>query len=383
MPYRILFTPEDISGESDGALVSSVTLSAGGTMTGSGSTRPTCKTNILNGYRVLRFTALDQVLSNTTVIVPKCFVAVAVAKLTTISGTYQRILTSQPDGYFFHGAISGNYATLWGDDGTTWNDLTANSPNTGMAAWGIWSCISDGTSGTPFANGTAMTAKDGDNEAFSAGFKMGALTGTQGWIGDIAAYALCAGANRSLHDTLVGAFAHKFALTALLPSDHPYKSTDPGLPATTFAFDGGDNRSALSRSTGAPWVSAHRISLPSEQSNSMGMGWGRDDSEGNDAPSLKAARYGRFRVRLAVRAGDRELNVQVKQPQAGAVRPYVKVLANAAIGLASAQTATADATTGWQALTIPFTATANGGVVVELWNADPGLPCWWDNLNLS
>lgn len=109
---------------------------------------------------------------------------------------------------------------------------------------------------------------------------------------------------------------------------------------------------------------------------------GRDDTEGNPAPCLKVARYGSFSFRLACATGDRELTVQVKQPDSSAVRPYMTVRANASIGVAAA-TATADASTGWQNLTLNFTATGDGGVWVELWNADPGKPCWFDNLSLT
>ncbi len=113
------------------------------------------------------------------------------------------------------------------------------------------------------------------------------------------------------------------------------------------------------------------------------MGSGRDDAEGNPAPSLKLGRYGFHRFRLAVETGARQVSVQVKQPTAAAERPYLRVRANPDIGIASAQTATADAGTGWQTLTVSFTATADGGIVVEIWNADLGSPCWFDNLSIT
>lgn len=118
----------------------------------------------------------------------------------------------------------------------------------------------------------------------------------------------------------------------------------------------------------------------------MQQGSGRDDTVGNPVPSYKQARYGIVcdpGFRLTVRTGARQVSVQVRQPEASAERPFLRVKANPDIGLSADVTATATSATGWQTITASFTATSDGGVWVELWNADPGLPCWFDGLSIT
>lgn len=92
--------------------------------------------------------------------------------------------------------------------------------------------------------------------------------------------------------------------------------------------------------------------------------------------------YGEFPFRLAVKAGARTVSVDVRQPQATAIRPRLRVRANPSIGLMSDLEAVAGASTDWQTLSVSFTATANGGVRVELVNEDGANPCWFDNLRI-
>jgi hypothetical protein len=93
--------------------------------------------------------------------------------------------------------------------------------------------------------------------------------------------------------------------------------------------------------------------------------------------------YGEFPFRLAVKAGARTVSVDVLQPVASAMRPKLVVKANPAIGLTSDQTATAGAGTGWQTLSVAFTATANGGVRVLLVNEGTQYPAWFDNVKVT
>jgi hypothetical protein len=107
-----------------------------------------------------------------------------------------------------------------------------------------------------------------------------------------------------------------------------------------------------------------------------------DATVGNPAPSLKL-KAGRWPVRLAVKSGARTVKVDLRQPDATAARPVLRVKANPDIGLAADVSATAGAATNWQTVTLNFTATADGGVRVELENPDPEKPCWFDNLVLT
>jgi hypothetical protein len=109
---------------------------------------------------------------------------------------------------------------------------------------------------------------------------------------------------------------------------------------------------------------------------------GKDSQIGNPAPSLKLS-LGRYQFRIAVKSGARTVKVDVRQPDAAAARPVLRVKANPDIGLAADVSATASAATDWQTVTLNFTATADGGVRVELENPDPGKPCWFDNLVLT
>lgn len=108
-----------------------------------------------------------------------------------------------------------------------------------------------------------------------------------------------------------------------------------------------------------------------------------DGSVGNPAPSLLCLAVRGFPFRLAVKAGARTVSVDVLQPQASAIRPRLRVRANPAIGLTSDLEAVAGPATGWQTVSASFTATANGGVRVELVNTDAAWPCWFDNVRVT
>jgi hypothetical protein len=113
--------------------------------------------------------------------------------------------------------------------------------------------------------------------------------------------------------------------------------------------------------------------------------WARgalDSGAGNPAPSLKL-NAGYWPVRLAVKSGARTVKVDVRQPDSAAARPVLRVKANPAIGLAADVTATAGSGTDWQTVQAAFTATADGGAVIELENPDPEKPCWFDNVVLT
>lgn len=110
------------------------------------------------------------------------------------------------------------------------------------------------------------------------------------------------------------------------------------------------------------------------------FGAGIDNSIGNPAPSYKISGIGKLHFRLGVAAGVRQISVSVLQPTATAVRAFVQVLPNPAIGVNVAVVTSASASTNWQQVVVTFTATANGAVVLELWNNDAGSPCWFDNV---
>ncbi|MCZ7641381.1 MAG: hypothetical protein M5U12_38165 [Verrucomicrobia bacterium] len=110
---------------------------------------------------------------------------------------------------------------------------------------------------------------------------------------------------------------------------------------------------------------------------------GREDVVGVELPSLRIGIYGFFSFRLAVKVGSRRVRAQVLQPRADAQRPFMRVRHNPAVGLANDVTATAGGATDWQELSLTFTTTAKGAIVLELWNADHAWPCWFDTVLLE
>lgn len=117
-------------------------------------------------------------------------------------------------------------------------------------------------------------------------------------------------------------------------------------------------------------------------------GSGRDDTEGRTSPpSFRMSNGGSLRFRLAVTAaGLRSISVWAKQPDATLPRPVLWVLRNDAVGLLADLTTTASAGAGWVQLgPVTFTATATGGVVVELNSYSIGhvAECYWDDLAIT
>lgn len=105
--------------------------------------------------------------------------------------------------------------------------------------------------------------------------------------------------------------------------------------------------------------------------------------EGVPAPCLRLERGARFRIRLAVKQGARNISAKTKQPNAAAARPVLRVLQNLAIGLPGHVEAGAGAGVDWQDVTLAFTAATDGGVVVELENPDTQNACWWDEIRVT
>lgn len=93
-------------------------------------------------------------------------------------------------------------------------------------------------------------------------------------------------------------------------------------------------------------------------------------TEGNPAvPSISIGEPGFWRFRWGVKTGVRTIRIDVKQVVNTNPRPTIVVKANAAIGVATDQTATAASSTGWTTIgPITITATADGVLWVELHN---------------
>jgi len=100
----------------------------------------------------------------------------------------------------------------------------------------------------------------------------------------------------------------------------------------------------------------------------LSFGAGRSDTEGNPAiPSLLLRYPSTFKFRWAVRAGTHAIRVNVKQAVNVSPRPQLIVRANATIGVASDQSASAASSTGWVVVgPITVSPTSDGVLHVEL-----------------
>lgn len=119
----------------------------------------------------------------------------------------------------------------------------------------------------------------------------------------------------------------------------------------------------------------------------LALNAGRDNAEGTSTqPSLYLPQGGLIRLRIPVAAGSRAVTVKARQPSGLLPRPTARLLPNAAIGLNAEVSATAPAGPGWVSIgPLTFTATANGGVFVELfapWSGGES-GCWFDALTVA
>ena len=113
----------------------------------------------------------------------------------------------------------------------------------------------------------------------------------------------------------------------------------------------------------------------------------RDDVEGDEAPpSLRLDYNAAYRFRWGVKAGARTIKCKTKFAKNEAPRPSIVIKANPAVGLLADVEGFAPSGTGWQQISpIGFTATADGGVEVELRNntLTSNNPCWFDTIETT
>jgi hypothetical protein len=153
----------------------------------------------------------------------------AVFNLTTITSDFQRLICGSTDLKFFIGVTgtSGNLATFAGN--SSWNDVNANSPSYSMLNnYVLLSLTNDGTTMTPYANGTAQSTKNGSTSTFSnfnIGYHNSMAQYFNGNMAEIIIY------NQYLIDSerqkIEGYLAWKWGLQSNLPSNHTYKIIAP------------------------------------------------------------------------------------------------------------------------------------------------------------
>jgi hypothetical protein len=105
-----------------------------------------------------------------------------------------------------------------------------NQPETTALFSSTWSWSSPSTTINPYLNGTLGTSQTTSTEAnTSSGFRVGcSRTATSFYNGAIAEIIFVSGVDSTTTRQLIeGYLAHKWGLSANLPSDHPYKSSAP------------------------------------------------------------------------------------------------------------------------------------------------------------
>jgi hypothetical protein len=112
-----------------------------------------------------------------------------VCRATTSSATYQRVYNGGNDGYLFFGALANNIATFWGTLSSGWIDTNVNSPSiTILNTLRIISAINNGSTGTPYYDGTAMSTKTTTNSFAYTGYELNSYSNgilSQPLIGEV------------------------------------------------------------------------------------------------------------------------------------------------------------------------------------------------------
>jgi hypothetical protein len=105
---------------------------------------------------------------------------IVVCRATTSSATYQRVYHggANSDFYVFIGAFQNSIATFWGSGPNTWFDTNPNSPSTTILnTLRIISAVNNGSTATPYYDGTAMSTKATTNSAAYTGYELNTYSG--------------------------------------------------------------------------------------------------------------------------------------------------------------------------------------------------------------
>jgi len=100
---------------------------------------------------------------------------IVVCRVTTSSATYQRVYNggANSDYRVFIGGRANNIATFWGSGPSVWFDTSANSPSTTLLnTLRIISAVNNGTTATPYYDGTSMSTKTTTNSAAYTGYEL-------------------------------------------------------------------------------------------------------------------------------------------------------------------------------------------------------------------
>ena len=123
------------------------------------------------------------------------------------------------------GQLNGSFSSFYGNN-SSWADISANSPNRTSTSASIFGIVANGAGiATPYHNGTAQSNKNCTMAGTTTGFSIGSVAGNNFWDGPIAEIVVAPTAlSTADRQKIEGYLAHKWGLTANLPSGHPYKT---------------------------------------------------------------------------------------------------------------------------------------------------------------
>ena len=170
--------------------------------------------------------------SNSYVSIPAGYTILAVASLCSAPTTYGRLVNvGKGDGIGFLGTYqtTSAFATFIGN-GSSWNDTTSNTPASNVSTYPTMSLMEmtvNGSTLTPYINGTAMNTKTGTTIA-TTGIDIGGFANSQTWPGYLHEFLLIAQTLTPLQRQQVeGYLAWRWNLVSQLPANHLYKNTTP------------------------------------------------------------------------------------------------------------------------------------------------------------
>jgi len=214
--------------------------------TAAAGTYPTYSSNAMSFVGTASAAAgATQYFSNSSIPFPNTYSIFVVAKgnasQPSIHGyNYIMKATTSVDSFLCFGSKLGNFATFVGPTSSSWNDTLINSPTISVTTNTILlGMTNDGaTYLTPYANGTALTTKNGNASPFT-GLTIGDTPGQyhgQCWNGTVNEILVFGSVLTNLQRQQVeGYLAWKWGIQTSLSASHPYYSTS-GLTVSTITF---------------------------------------------------------------------------------------------------------------------------------------------------
>jgi hypothetical protein len=204
----------------------------------SASTAATVVTDALNSKAVLNAVGTSR-YNVTYSSIPASYSAFAIYTITSNDGLYQRVIHGGSDYLLFMGVQGGQNVATFGGNGSTWNDVAANSPT--ISALNNWRMVgmtnnSSNTQLIPYTDGSAQTAKTGSATSFNDLVIMSHTNASdpqklRGRLAEVLFYNRVISADD--RQTVEGYLAWKWGLQGNLPLTHPYKYNNPAA-LTTF-----------------------------------------------------------------------------------------------------------------------------------------------------